>query len=146
MKSPQQENEYNKTQVEIVNSIRLGKVELPTTLEEFAVFCSDLLLARDFNADEAEAITTAKIQILKIITTQALCDHDGWIYVSSVKNRLVRRKYFKQLTLSQARREIDATKNLMIELHKHGAIVRHDLQIRASHKTNEYLNQLEQQK
>ncbi len=144
MKNPFQENECNKTQVEIINSIRLGKVALPETLEDFAVFCSDLLQARDFDADEAEAMNAAKIQILRIITTPALCDHDGWIYTSSVKNRLIRRKYFKQLTLSQSKREIDTTKKLMIELHKCGAIVRHDLQIRASHEAINQLNQLEQ--
>ena len=134
-------NEVNKAQVALIKNIAEGGVELPTTNYALSEIVKDALLLRDFDAEESEAFKRCKIQFIK--TAIQKVDVDGWVYISIIKNVLTRRAYFNDLSRSQAARDLDTVRNIIIDLMKDNVINRVGSQVFVTATAKDYLDGLE---
>lgn len=134
-------NDINQEQLKFVKSIAEGEVEMPSTNYELSELVKKALLLRDYEAEELEAVRRSKIQFIKAVQQKA--DQDGWVYLSIVRNVLVRRSYFRDLERSQSLRKIDAMRNIARSLIEDGAVKRVDAQVMLTDKASDYLSELE---
>lgn len=134
-------NEINQEQLRFVKSIAEGEIEIPSTSFELSELVKKALLLRDHEAEESEAVRRSKIQFIKAI--QQKSDEDGWIYLSVIRNVLVRRSYFRDLERSQSLRKIDAMRSLARSLIEIGVVKRVDAQVMLTEKASDYLLELE---
>jgi len=133
--------EVNSAQVKIVKDAAEGLTPLPKTSYELSELLRSVLLAEDHEAKEAGAITRSTILFLKSAKQKA--DQDGWAYLSEIKYLLNTRAYFKDLSLSQKMRGIDAFKAITNEMVQLGVIKRIDTQIMATHLLADHITKLQ---
>ena len=92
----------NDMQIRKVKEIRLGKMSIPESHDELADLIVDVLLTLDHESLEFDKMTKCrkvfiKTYIGKINSYQDAEQCIGGVYLSSIKDVLSRRKYFKDL-------------------------------------------------
>jgi len=135
-------NETNKAQVKMVSDAGNGLIPLPETSFELAELLRCVLLAKDYETEEAYVMNKSRIQFIKAIMQKNSVD--GWVYLSEVKYRLNSRAYFKELSAAQKQRGIDTFRALSVEMVKSGVIKRVDSQVMLTGKAESYLKELQE--
>ena len=127
----------NKIQIQMVNDVRSGKVALPATADLQADWLSDLLLARDYDLEEAPMMKKCKLQFIR--TAQQKANVEGWVYLSVVRNVLSRRIYFKDLDRRLKLRGIDTARHIARAMISDGLIKKNGLEVMITQSATEYL-------
>lgn len=138
-KSKRGENmEPNKIQIKMVNDVRAGKVKLPIEADAQADYLSELLLARDYETEEAGMMKKCKLQFIRVVQQKA--NDDGWVYLSVVRNVLSRRVYFKDLNERLKMRGIDAARHIARAMIVDGLVKKSGIEVMITKAAVEYLD------
>ncbi len=94
----------NKIQEQMVEDVRNELIPLPTNHHELASLLIQALLAVDHEANEEEFMIRCKVKLAK--TYFSIVKDDKGVYLSQLKNQLVRLNYFQTLNkMAKARNE-----------------------------------------
>lgn len=130
--------ELNNGHIKKLNKIRAGIIELPSSYDDLADMLVGFFNLQDIEGDERESFNRcARLYLVAI--GQLEVNKDGFVYISSVKSRLNKRKYFRELAAQQASRGQDLMRNLTIALHRNKFIERGEIEIMITAKGEDLL-------
>lgn len=132
----------NKAQIKMVNNVRVGSVTLPTGNNELADWLGELLLMRDHEAEEAPMMERCKLQFIRTAITKG--NHEGWLYLSTIKNVLNRRVYFKDLDDRLTLRGIDTMRHIARSMIIDGLVKKNGVEVMITQAARDYLKQSEE--
>lgn len=102
-------NNVNAVQKKMVNDMRNGLLPIPKNHNEAAQLMTDVLVAVDHESNEKEFMDKCLSKIVR--TYFSLCkDQEQGVYLSRLKNQMVRLNYFKTLERMTGARNKDGFK------------------------------------
>ncbi len=100
--------ELNNVQIKMMDSVLNGEIDLPKTHKEYHDHISSILLAVDTDAIEKPFLDKCRAQIARTYFSYSEGKQGVDIYLSRVKNQLVRRVYFNTFKVMCSARGADA--------------------------------------
>ena len=110
----------NNVQIKMMQDLQSGITKPPATSEELYALISSVLLAVDIEAIEKPFLDKCRAQIVRTYFLYSEADGEKRIYLSRIKNQLVRREYFKTFRAMCTSRNADPFQEAYRSLIKDG--------------------------
>ena len=130
----------NSKQLEVIESIKSGKVGIPENKDFFMLALQSFAFAYDFESLEADYLSACRKCYLSVAIKRG--DDLGFVYRSTPMQVVKRRVYFKKLNESTLNRGRDARRLIEQSLIQDGFLVRHVNQVRATTAGRKYFSEL----